>query len=335
VVTIPLNRRCPACHWPHSRSAFKINGLLLLRCRECKSLFLAEVPEQAELDPFYHQGKRYFANPDYPERDYVGYRAYLADRSEIEDKFAGLLAQVERIVSPGPLVDVGAGPGLLVAVAQRRGWDARGLDLNAWAADFAREELGVQVDVGSLEDAELDQESVAAVTMMDLLEHVADADRLIEEVARVTRPGGALAILTPDAGSLATRVLGRRWPEVQRAPEHTVLYSARGLGAMVRRHGFEPVRWHWIGKTSTIGTLVADLSLLAPTAARRLAGALKRIGVAERSVTIDPRAKFCLYARRLEPGTAAQLGDRSPAPPVPRMRKARPGALREFAPAPS
>jgi SAM-dependent methyltransferase len=330
VAPIALKPACPACLSQRSRAAFKVGGLQLLRCQDCRSLFLAEKPDPAELEAFY-EGAHYFANRDHPERD-LGYWDYFADRSEIEDKFAHVLARLEAIVNPGTLVDVGAGPGLLVAVANRRGWNARGVDLNEWAARFAQDELGVRVDIGSLENAALDARSVDAVTMLDLLEHTANPDRLLTEAARITRPGGALAILTPDAGSPTTRVLGKRWPEAQRAPEHTVLYSVRGLGAMVQRHGFTPLIWHWIGKRTTVGTLVGDLSLLAPAAARRLSAALDGRRIAERSVTVDPRAKFCLYARRVESGAEGPASNEVRAPRVTRIRNWRSSALTGGAP---
>jgi SAM-dependent methyltransferase len=288
---------CPACGGQGSRPAFEVRGHSFRRCRACSSLYLEAPPDQAELDALY-EGERYFANPDYAASDYFGYRDYLSDRDHIERKFDEVLQELERFTGPGRLLDVGAGPGLLLAAARRRGWEARGLELNSWARDYGRDELGVEIGAGSLEEAELEPASFDAVTMMDVIEHVADPDALLAAAARVVRPGGVLAVLTPNAGSPFTRALGRRWPEVQRAGEHAVLFSVEGLESLLGRHSFEPLSWHSVGKRSSVDTLLADLAPIAPGAERGLRRVLGG-GISSRTVELDPRAKFCLYARRL------------------------------------
>jgi 2-polyprenyl-3-methyl-5-hydroxy-6-metoxy-1,4-benzoquinol methylase len=307
-------RACPACGSERTRPAFTAGGHRWRRCRSCSTLFLEDPPTPGELASLY-AGRRYFANPEYPAGKLLGYRDYLADRAELEQKFDRVLAQLERLAPPGRLLDIGAGPGLLVAAAAERGWAAEGVDLNEWAARTARDELGVAVRAGTLDGAGFPDESFDAVTMMDLIEHDPDPGALLAEAARVLRPGGALAIHTPDAGSFATRALGRRWPEVQRAPEHVVLFSVSGLSALLRERGLEPAGWHWLGKTSTLATLSADLAPAAPRLARPLHRWLASRPLGSRKLELDPRAKFCLYAvkPRTPPGSGSQ---RDAAPPV-------------------
>ena len=104
------------------------------------------------------------------------------------------------------------------------------MDLNPWAARYGREQLGVEMREQSLEAAAFSAESFEAMTMLDLIEHVLDPDALVAEAARITVPGGALAVLTPHAGSLVSRAMRARWPEALRAPEHVTLFSAAGAG---------------------------------------------------------------------------------------------------------
>lgn len=197
-----------------------------------------------------------------------GYLDYLADREFIEQKFDRVLAQLEQWVRPARLLDVGAGPGFLLNAARHRGWEAEGIDLNPWAAEHARCELRARVTVGTLEGAAFEDASFDAVTMMDLIEHVEDPAAAVAEAARITRHHGGLAILTPDAGSPVSRLLGARWPEVQRAPEHLVLFSVRGLSELLEHHGYEVLGWHPIGKVSSVATLLADVAPLAPGTAQ-------------------------------------------------------------------
>ncbi len=290
-----------------------VAGLRFRRCSDCRSLW-AENPPDSELSAELYDDARYYINPDYgpPESgSFHGYRDYIADRAPIEAKFAETLAWIERFVEPGRLLDVGAGPGFMLSAARERGWGVRGLDLNPWAASYAREQLGVEVIRDRLESAAFEPASFDAITMMDLLEHVSDPDALIGEAARVTRPGGMLALLTPDAGSLVSRALGRRWPEIQRAGEHLVLLSVRGVSSLVSRHGYEVVGWHSVGKTSSAITLLADVAPALPAAARIVGPLLHASGLGERQVSFDPHTKFVLYARRRsDNGTGRAAGRR-------------------------
>lgn len=271
-----------------------------LRCLDCRTLFMAEEPGTERFSSLYADDT-YFTNPDFDSPQsggYHGYLDYLADRSHIEEKFSAVLAGMERHVERGRLLDIGAGPGLLLSVAGRRGWTATGLEINPWAARYGREQVNVDVREVAFEDADFQAESFDAVTMMDFVEHIPDPDSSVQRVAGVLRPGGVLAILTPDAGSLVSRMLRGRWPELRRAPEHLVLFSTEGLGLLLERHGFEVLDWDSIGKRSSVATLLADVSPAFPRLVEGLRKLVARTRLGDRTLEINPRTKFCLYARK-------------------------------------
>jgi 2-polyprenyl-3-methyl-5-hydroxy-6-metoxy-1,4-benzoquinol methylase len=291
---------CPACRAAGSRPHARIREFEFRRCRSCATLFCTNEGLEEHAAGLYGD-RRYYENPEFglPEvGGYNGYRQYLADRRHIEAKFDEILHRLEQLRPPGRLLDVGAGPGFLISAARPRGWDAVGVDLNRWAADYARE-FGLDVRATSLTDAGFDDAAFDAVTMMDVIEHVSDVDGLVAEAARVTRPGGTLALLTPDAGSPVSRALGGRWSELQRVPEHVTLLSVRGATSLLERHGYEVIGWHWIGKRSDVSTLLADVYPTAPAIVGPLQAGLEGRPVMDRVITADPRTKFCLYARRL------------------------------------
>lgn len=249
-----------------------------------------------------YEDEAYFRNPEFsgPRADgYHGYRDYLEDRPHILEKFNAVVDRIEAEIGRGRLLDVGAGPGFLLAVARERGWDVCGLDLNPWAAQYAHQEFGVEVRTQTLEEAAFEQPEFDAITMMDLVEHVADPAPLLAKAAEMLRDGGVLAILTPDAGSPVSRLLGARWPEIQRAPEHLVLFSAQGLSRLLARHGFETLAAHSVGKTSSLTTLLADVAPALPRPVRRVELALSRTRLGRHTFNFDPHTKFCLYARRV------------------------------------
>lgn len=295
--------RCLACGSTRLRDVFG-PALAFLRCRDCASLMDADPLAPDEVVKLY-EGREYYVKEGSAFADDGagwGYSEdYLAERDLIEVKFNRVLGHLERYVSGGRLLDVGSGPGFLVASAQQRGWDATGLDLNEWAVQYGRDELGVQMVHGELADEPFEPGSFDAITMLDLVEHVTDPDDLLARVGKLVRPGGAIALLTPDAGAWPSRMLGRRWPEVRRHGEHLVLFSVAGLSAALARHGFAASGWHSIGKTAPVDTILSDVESIAPGVVKRLRSSISP-RLEQRVIEVDPRTKFCLYARKLPDG---------------------------------
>jgi 2-polyprenyl-3-methyl-5-hydroxy-6-metoxy-1,4-benzoquinol methylase len=260
---------------------------------------VADPPPPEELASLYRD-ERYFARGRLASRDggqVLGYRDYLADRHHIERKFRGVLERLRRHGARHELLDVGSGPGFLLSAASDLGLRGTGVELNPWAAAHAREELGLDVRTGAFGGVPLQARRFGAVTMMDFLEHVPRPDEAVAEAARVTRPGGLLAVVTPDAGSMVGRLLGSRWPELLRAPGHLTLFSPGGLTRLLERRGYEVLGGHSVGKTSSPATLVADVSPAAPGASRLLRPLAESRLLAGRALSVNPRTKMCLYVR--------------------------------------
>jgi SAM-dependent methyltransferase len=306
--TVPVElesapRACLACGSVRLGRGFSVRGRRFERCGACKTLVLLQPPPIDELASYYEDAS-YFVNPTFDQPEiggYYGYKDYLADRAHIEAKFGEVLERVERHVKPGRMLDVGAGPGFLLSAAKHRGWTGTGIDLNPWAVQYAREVVGVDVELASAADAPVEPASLDLVAMMDVIEHVVDPGSLVDCAAELLVPGGVLVVLTADAGSWVSRLLGRRWPEARRAPEHVVLLSVTGLSRMLERSGFEILGWHSVGKTSTIETLLSDIGPVAPRLMRGVRRIVAHGRLAQRTFELDPHTKFCLYARRIDP----------------------------------
>lgn len=103
------------------------------------------------------------------------------------------------------LLDVGCGPGFLLAQAAEMGFQAEGLepDANVLAAARAR---GMPVRQGYFPDALEPGETFDAIVFNDVLEHIPDAKGAIAAAARHLKPGGVLCLNCPDRRGLFFRV---------------------------------------------------------------------------------------------------------------------------------
>jgi 2-polyprenyl-3-methyl-5-hydroxy-6-metoxy-1,4-benzoquinol methylase len=106
---------------------------------------------------------------------------------------------LERFSRRGLVLDVGCSTGLFASQLRASGWDAMGCDISAYACDRTREVLGdgkvVQCQVEAL--APQFQGSLAAVTMMDVIEHFEDVVTPLRAIHSMLRPGGVLLLRTP------------------------------------------------------------------------------------------------------------------------------------------
>ena len=124
---------------------------------------------------------------------------------------ARLGARIDRIAPPGPVLDVGAGVGALLADLRRRGREAVGL-----------ERAG-------------DTEGVRSV------EHLREPGRSIDLAAAKLLPGGIVIVAVPNSASLQARAFGERWLALD-LPRHLVHVTAAALLARLRAAGLRVER---------------------------------------------------------------------------------------------
>jgi len=140
----------------------------------------------------------------------------------------------------GRLLDVGAGSGWLVGQMNALGWRAEGVDFDAHAVARARA-LGLTMHQGNLPEQRFENETFDAVTMSHSIEHVHDPVAWLAEARRILKPGGRLAIATPNTRSLLHRHFGAHWFALD-PPRHLHLFNRAALAAALRQAGFKRSR---------------------------------------------------------------------------------------------
>jgi 2-polyprenyl-6-hydroxyphenyl methylase/3-demethylubiquinone-9 3-methyltransferase len=106
------------------------------------------------------------------------------------------------------VLDLGCAGGFMAEALATRGADVTGIDPAADAVDAARVHaratgLRIGYDVGVGEALPYDDSSFDAVVCVDVLEHVADLNKVLSEVARTLRPGGLFLFDTINRNPLA------------------------------------------------------------------------------------------------------------------------------------
>lgn len=154
--------------------------------------------------------------------------------------FDRYLRALERHVRPGRLLDVGCAFGYLLEAAAARGWEPYGVELSVEGARQAARAVGEgRVFCGALETAPLEAGSFHAVTLTDVLEHLPDPVGSLRRCRELLTPDGRVLIVTPRAGGLSQRLMGRHW--FQYKDEHLQLFTLQALRKALGRAGLAVV----------------------------------------------------------------------------------------------
>jgi SAM-dependent methyltransferase len=176
--------------------------------------------------------------------------------------YAPIGAELRALLPRGKaLLEVGCHAGVLLDRFRQQGWNARGVDPDPRAADFARSHYGLDVRASTLEEAGYAPASFDAVVMLHVIEHLDDPAGTVQHIDQVLRPGGALVVETPVYDTLTYRLLGRRERSLS-CDGHVYFYTARTLEALLERCGFEIVNQRRVGRTVSAGRLLWNIGVM-------------------------------------------------------------------------
>jgi 2-polyprenyl-3-methyl-5-hydroxy-6-metoxy-1,4-benzoquinol methylase len=169
------------------------------------------------------------------------YADYLEERISIRKNASRMLSELEKLVPGRTLLDVGCAAGFFLEAARARGWTVRGLDVSSYATEYARRELHLDVESGSIESITESSSKLDVVTLWDTIEHLSRPDLALVNIRRRLKPEGILALSTGDYGSLLRRLTGKRW-RLFTDPTHNFFFDEATLKRLLTQTGYEPVR---------------------------------------------------------------------------------------------
>lgn len=240
---------CPVCLASETAFFSRVNDVLfettdedftLHSCCDCRCLFLDPMPRMDRISGFYPE--QYWWDDEWRsgllsklERFYR--RLVLTDHV----RFITQVAQATPSKSEARILDVGCGPGTLLSLLKRMGFQVAGVDLSARAAEIALREHGINVEVGQLEKLSFPADSFDVVLLLHTLEHVPNPRELLGEVLRILKPQGRAVVQVPNIDSIQFKFFGTRWYGLD-VPRHLIDYSLPSLLRLLSRTGFDVKR---------------------------------------------------------------------------------------------
>ncbi|GIK09835.1 MAG: hypothetical protein JETCAE02_18980 [Anaerolineaceae bacterium] len=244
---------CPMCGLsPAPTLRYDFDPYRVVACPNCGLVFLSpRLTESAILE--------LYSDEDYYVSEVAGrgYDEYLEVRHNWVKTFTRRLDQILKYQKPGKVLDIGCGPGFFLEAAQAKGYDAYGLDPSDYIVKVAREKFGDRIRQGLIETANYPADEFDLVVAFDTFEHVYRPLEWLEATRRVLKPGGLLAITTPDPSSLLAKISGKGWVSFK-LPEHVFYWSPPAIRRALA-DGWEVLEINRAGQYATLGFLFRRL----------------------------------------------------------------------------
>ena len=204
----------------------------VLKCLNCELHFMDPMPERVWLENHYRTRELYAAESDHAE-DYLN---AITDKVNLFREL--LLPNLPGFYKNRLAVDFGAGSGYVVKAFDNMGLIGLGMELNPNAPKKARELFDIEVRNCGLEV--LEPFSVTVFSMFEVLEHMTEPVKFLQNVRCFLTDDGLLIGTVPNYGGLGRYVFGPNSASLSQ-PEHVIYFDVPTLKKTLIKSGFDPI----------------------------------------------------------------------------------------------
>lgn len=227
---------CPLCsgetRFRYTIERFKPSFDILI-CTECGLEMQSQMPvdDAALYGTDYYSGKADYSYRDERKQEHFERFVWKARLRKIKSYVPG----------GGDFLDVGCAYGGLALVAASEGFRAHGLDVSGEAVRGARER-GLDAHQGRITDRIFKPASMDVVTMIEVIEHLANPVEAMRALGDIIRPGGLLVIQTANFAGRQAITEGAQYHYY--LPGHLHYFSRQNLESLLRANGFSRIDFY-------------------------------------------------------------------------------------------
>lgn len=231
--------RCVLCSAESYRTvATRQDGLPIRECASCGLAYVHPRPSSRQLANYY--GKGYFSG----EKDFFKDRDYCLERDKSlrDGSVTGYRETVSNFnLKDKVILDIGCASGaLLYLLREHHAKEEIGVDSAEYPISFGKAQYGLDLRCETLESANFPDEYFDLVTLIDVIEHIADLNGFFSELRRVLKTGGQLFLSTPNY--FAHALTRDEWICLYQDFEHLQYFSKLSLETSCRRNGLRIVK---------------------------------------------------------------------------------------------
>ncbi|WP_312353850.1 class I SAM-dependent methyltransferase [Aminipila sp.] len=227
---------CNICHESNYDIFLNIHGYYYCECKNCKSVFLANIPDVKKL---------YEGNPDTTVDMYVDKDLFYKRVKMIAEPKVNFILNVAKQlnIDVRSWLDIGCGTGEVLYILNKLGYNAMGIESDLREVNFAKQEKKLNIIEGyvdvqeeNLEIAQAIQEA-SVISFFNVLEHINEPDRFIDYIYQNMSDKTLLIFEVPKHPSLASFVNLTAKENIYRhmvPPIHLQIFSDEGIGLLLK-----------------------------------------------------------------------------------------------------
>lgn len=204
----------------------------LYRDESIDLVFTYPQPKETDLASYY-ESDDYISHTD-SKRSLFEKAYQVVKNSALKSKLK-LINELQK--TKGVLLDIGAGTGDFLIIANQNGWQTIGVEPSDKAKEIAKTK-----NVSFIESTKsLEDHSIDVITMWHVLEHVPDVNSQIKELKRLLKPNGTILIAVPNFNSYDAKHYGVFWAAYD-VPRHLWHFSKKSIQHLFEREKLQLVK---------------------------------------------------------------------------------------------
>jgi SAM-dependent methyltransferase len=193
-------RQCALCGAVERTVHRAFRDIPVVRCCQCGFLYSSRIMNAETMELYY--------------RENFGSQRHLQGQIVNARTNAIALKRLLPLKEVHTWLDVGTGYGFLLKwLSEKWSVKAVGVELSKQEADYAREELKLDVHSKLLSEADLPKAGFDVVSCFEVIEHISEPKSFVRELAEYVRPGGRLIVMTDNFESTAAQKLKGSFPK--------------------------------------------------------------------------------------------------------------------------
>ncbi len=235
---IPVNF-CNLCKSSDIKHLYRIKTakpeFKVSKCSNCGLIFQNPRFSDAEINDFYKE-EYYTGSADF---SYIDERVNFKHSSYVWDK---RIKKLKKYLKTEPnnsprFLDIGCSFGGLLQRAQNFGFEPYGIDISDYSVTYAREKLGLNnVVCGEFNPDMYTENFFDIITMVEVIEHVKNPEKIIKGIYKVLKPGGIVLLQTANMDGVQAKKGGSEYHYF--LPGHLFYFSKTTLLEYLKKAGF-------------------------------------------------------------------------------------------------
>ncbi len=224
---------CPLCKSEERIIySYKFDPYKVASCKKCGLWYLStRLTEESMIEQY--SSNQYFEGGE------GGYSSYEEQENTLRLTFRRFLKVLKKRYNVGgSLLEIGCGYGYLLSEAGKYFSNIEATDFSAKALSNASK-FAHAVYQGSI-DAVPANKKYDLIILAHVIEHIYSPLDFLSKVQSYLKPGGLMAVATPNKGSLWFPVMRERWPSFK-VPEHITFYEKKTLSLLMEKTGLTDI----------------------------------------------------------------------------------------------